>query len=102
MSADRNQQPIVHFVGSIPLADLLILCFIKGMIETRITELFGIRVPVIAGGLQWLATPDYVAAAAHAGIIGFMYLENLSLVDALYFSVVTLGTVGFGDIHPQT
>jgi voltage-gated potassium channel len=37
-----------------------------------------------------------------AGIIGFMYLENLSLVDALYFSVVTLGTVGFGDIHPQT
>jgi len=38
-------------------------------------------------------------------IVGtFVYsaLEGWSLVDSLYFSVVTLATVGFGDLHPTT
>lgn len=47
------------------------------MIRTRATELFGTRHPVVAGGLQWLATPEYVAAAAHAGIIGFLTAASL-------------------------
>jgi hypothetical protein len=37
-----------------------------------------------------------------AGIAGFMILEGLSFIDALYFCVVTLATVGYGDIHPMT
>ena len=37
-----------------------------------------------------------------AGVIGFMSLEHLSLVDSIYFAVVTMATVGYGDIHPQT
>lgn len=37
-----------------------------------------------------------------AGIIGFMSLENLSFSDAAYFAVVTIATVGFGDIVPKT
>jgi hypothetical protein len=36
------------------------------------------------------------------GIVGSMALEGLSFVDALYFTVVTVATVGYGDIHPQT
>ena len=36
------------------------------------------------------------------GIIGFGLSENLSPVDAAYFSIVTMATVGYGDIHPQT
>jgi len=36
------------------------------------------------------------------GIFGFMYIENLSPVDAAYFSIVTMATVGYGDIHPQS
>ena len=39
---------------------------------TAITELFGIRLPVVAGGLMWLADARYVAAASRAGIIGFI------------------------------
>lgn len=36
------------------------------------------------------------------GIAGFMATENMSLSDAVYFSIVTMATVGYGDIHPQT
>ena len=40
--------------------------------RTAITDLYGTRLPIVAGGLQWLANADYVAAAAKAGIIGFI------------------------------
>ena len=36
------------------------------------------------------------------GTIVYALLEHWSLVDSLYFSVVTLATVGFGDLHPTT
>jgi hypothetical protein len=36
------------------------------------------------------------------GTIAYMTLEGWSPVDALYFSVVTLATVGFGDLTPTT
>ncbi len=37
-----------------------------------------------------------------AGIIGFMAFEGMSLTDAVYFSIVTMATVGYGDLHPVT
>ncbi len=46
--------------------------------RTRITDLFGIRHPILAGGLQWLANADYAAAAANAGIIGFITAASFS------------------------
>ena len=36
------------------------------------------------------------------GTIGFMFIEKFSLTDAIYFSIVTMATVGYGDIHPQS
>lgn len=36
------------------------------------------------------------------GTVGFVLAENLSPLDALYFTIVTVGTVGYGDIHPVT
>ena len=36
------------------------------------------------------------------GTSGFMLLEKLSFIDAIYFTIVTISTVGYGDIHPTT
>lgn len=54
-----------------------------GAFHTRITDLFGIRLPVVASGLQWLSTADYVVAAAHAGIIGFITAASFPELDDL-------------------
>lgn len=42
------------------------------------------------------------AALLLLGSLGFMLIENLSLVDSIYFAIVTMATVGYGDIHPQS
>lgn len=36
------------------------------------------------------------------GTIGFMFAEHLSAIDAIYFTIVTIATVGYGDISPIT
>lgn len=51
--------------------------------DTPLTRLFGIRRPIIAGGLQGLSTPEYAAAAAHAGIIGFVTAASYDTDDGL-------------------
>lgn len=51
--------------------------------KTRITDLYGIRLPVIASGLMWLADPVYVAAVARAGLIGFMTAASFPDINAL-------------------
>ena len=36
------------------------------------------------------------------GTFVYHYLEGWSYIDSLYFSVITLTTVGYGDLSPQT
>lgn len=36
------------------------------------------------------------------GILGFMLISNYSFVDALYMTVITVTTVGFGEVQPFT
>lgn len=38
---------------------------------TRVTELFGIRHPILCGGLQWLPDARHIAAVVNAGGMGF-------------------------------
>ena len=35
-----------------------------------------------------------------AGTLGFMYIEGFSFVDAFFMTIITISTVGFGEIHP--
>lgn len=36
------------------------------------------------------------------GTFAYRYLEGWSYIDSLYFSVITLSTIGYGDFSPQT
>lgn len=40
--------------------------------KTRITELFGIKYPIIQSGMQWLASAELAAAVSKAGGLGII------------------------------
>ena len=52
--------------------------------------------------------PNVIAALTVLGVIAFfsalvfMVLEGWSFLDAFYFCIVTMSTVGYGDFSPQT
>jgi nitronate monooxygenase len=55
----------------------------QSIFSNAVTELFGTRLPIVAGGLMWLANADYVAAASRAGIIGFITAASFPEPHAL-------------------
>ena len=68
--AERAAQPAVPVTETGPL-------------ETELTRAFGLRLPVVAGGLMWLADAEYVSAAARAGILGFVTAASFPEPDQL-------------------
>ena len=42
------------------------------MIRTRITELLGIKHPIVQGGMQWVGTAELAAAVSNAGGLGML------------------------------
>jgi voltage-gated potassium channel len=51
---------------------------------------------------QFKALTRLAVIAITSGTIFYWLVEDLRPVDSLYFSVVTLATVGYGDFTPQT
>jgi voltage-gated potassium channel len=49
-----------------------------------------------------LALLSVSAVIAVTNALVCMWLEDWDFVDALYFSVVSMATVGYGDLSPQT
>ncbi|WP_218136876.1 potassium channel family protein [Hymenobacter terrestris] len=39
-------------------------------------------------------------SALAIGIVGFMWIENFSFLDALYMTMITVSTVGYQEVHP--
>jgi nitronate monooxygenase len=53
------------------------------MISTRFTETFGVREPVVQGGMQWVAKAELVSAVANAGALGFLSALTQPTPEAL-------------------
>ncbi|MFW5958242.1 MAG: NAD(P)H-dependent flavin oxidoreductase [Desulfosalsimonas sp.] len=53
------------------------------MFETKVTEMFGVKYPIIQGGLMWIANAQLTSAVANAGGMGFMTALSLPDPDAL-------------------
>jgi len=51
---------------------------------------------------RFVSLSSLTLAAIGSGTVFYWLVEDLSPVDSLYFSVMTLATVGYGDYAPQT
>ena len=51
--------------------------------KTRITEIFGIRHPILCGAMMWLAKPELCAAVSNAGGLGNLTAGNFGSGDEL-------------------
>jgi nitronate monooxygenase len=53
------------------------------MLETRITKLFGIKYPILCGGMFWVARAELIAAVANAGGLGFLTAATYPTIEEL-------------------
>ncbi|MBO9410947.1 two pore domain potassium channel family protein [Ruegeria sp. R8_2] len=65
---------------------------------TRITR--GIRVALKDGRVKGLLA--FTAGMILWASVFYRYVESWSWLDSIYFSVVTISTVGYGDFSPET
>ena len=49
-----------------------------------------------------LTTASAVLAVVLFGVLGYVSIEGWPVFDALYMTVITLTTVGYGEVHPLT
>ena len=59
-----------------------------------------IRLAIRAPHAQALMVTTAIVLAG--GSVFYMLVEGWSLIDAVYFSIVTLATIGYGDLTPTT
>ena len=53
------------------------------MFKTRITQMLGIKYPILCGGMQWLSRAAFVAEICNAGAIAFITAESLETPEDL-------------------
>jgi voltage-gated potassium channel len=61
----------------------------------RFRRRLGVLWPTIAGLIA-------VAVIFTCGTAGYMYIEGWDLFDSAYMMIITLATVGYGEVHPLT
>lgn len=55
--------------------------------KTRITELLGIRYPIIQGGMQWVGRAELASAVSNAGGLGILTALTQPSPDALLLEI---------------
>lgn len=78
------------------LAIYLIVRQISRQLDDERTPLTGLLTALVAGVL-FFSLADYLVAVGFPG----EFVDLQTRVDALYFALSTLATVGFGDVHAQ-
>jgi len=53
------------------------------MLETQITKMFGIKYPIICGGMFWVGRAELIAALGDAGGLGFLTAATYPTIDEL-------------------
>jgi voltage-gated potassium channel len=86
----RARHPVVKSLVAIPVAIVLPLVIVARALRGIWDDAKSRNILLAA---VWLL---------FAGTIIFMIIEDLSLLDSFYFSFITLATIGYGDIAPQT
>jgi nitronate monooxygenase len=56
--------------------------------RTRITEMLGIRFPIVQGGMQWVGTAELVSAVANGGGLGILTALTQPTPEALAAEIV--------------
>jgi voltage-gated potassium channel len=54
----------------------------------------------VSEGRQLLRPAVIIVLIMLTGTLGFMLIEGWNVLDALYMTITTMATVGFGEIHP--
>jgi voltage-gated potassium channel len=51
-------------------------------------------------GRRFLAALAGIVVLTVGGTVGYMAIEHMSLLDALYMTIITISTVGYGEVKP--
>ncbi|MBW2558484.1 MAG: DUF561 domain-containing protein [Deltaproteobacteria bacterium] len=73
------------------------------MIETRVTEILGIKYPIIKGGMVWVSNAALTAAVSNAGGLGVMGIGamDIKILNAELDKLQTLTDKPFGISFPM-
>ncbi len=117
MKLSELQHPLIYnkiFTQALPKLPLVHLIWILGCFFSLFNCLFYLSIKLeynmifIKTLVSFLNDPEYrdliftTIFILFLGMMSYHYLEGWDYVDSLYFSIITLTTIGYGDFSPET